>query len=83
MLDIPTTAFGYLAFDAESRKPLAYGMTADEARKRAMEIVPGAQLQVLVAGQYGRTVWNRNFRSRAHNRLSPGLEGGRPNNYSG
>ena len=59
MLDIPTTAFGYLAFDAESRKPLAYGMTADEARKRAMAFSPGAQLQVLLAGQYGRTVWNR------------------------
>ncbi len=59
MLDIPKAAFSYLAFDAGSRKLLAYGMTANEARKWEMEIAPGAQLQVLVAGQYGRTVWTR------------------------
>jgi hypothetical protein len=59
ILDIPKAAFSNLAFGAGSRKLLAYRMTADEARKRATEIAPGAQMKVLVAGQYGRTVWNR------------------------
>jgi hypothetical protein len=61
MLDIPKAAFSFLAFHERSQKLLAYGHTASEASKWGQELAPDAPIQVLSAGVYGRTMWNRKF----------------------
>jgi hypothetical protein len=59
MLDIPKVAFSYLAFNQRSEKLLTYGESAQEAGQWACEVAPTAQIQVVCAGAYGRTIWNR------------------------
>ncbi len=54
-----TDYFKYLAFDDVSWDLLAHGQTAAIAVQAAEEIAPKASIRVLLAGSFGRTIWDR------------------------
>jgi len=81
---LETDSFAYLAFDNDSWDLLAHGRTASLALQAAEEIAPNALIQVLLAGPFGRTIWDRGVQlylaERALRRAREALEQLRPGN---